>query len=280
MSLGRRILENLSRDAPSRGSGRSRHPQCEELGSSAFGATGCRSIHRATSASSLPPRESSSARAGFDSLQVFTSCANVPGVRNGQPGDREQRGSTCRVFRAGARSVLDTGASRALYAFHKNRELRRRAHPAMPGAVTAAPAQLNVCASVVTYHPGPQFPGSFADLMRQVPRWLIIDNCSAEEDRRRLRKLACSSVEVIENPDNLGVATALNQAARRAHSLGCGMAPELRSGLPGPRPKFLVQLMAAYGSVSQPEKLANNQQQFPARRDRPALLRLRSGEWP
>jgi rhamnosyltransferase len=124
----------------------------------------------------------------------------------------------------------------------------------MPGAVTAAPTPLNVCASVVTYHPGPQFPDHFADLMRQVPRWLIIDNCSAEEDRRRLRRLACSSVEVIENPENLGVATALNQAARRAHSLGCEWLLSFDQDS-RPAPEFLVQLMQAYRTVSQPEKL-------------------------
>lgn len=57
-------------------------------------------------------------------------------------------------------------------------------------------------------------------LMKQLPKWLIIDNASPEAIRERLRTLASSSVELIENSENLGVATALNQAARRAQALG------------------------------------------------------------
>lgn len=90
----------------------------------------------------------------------------------------------------------------------------------MPRPVIIAPTPLNVCACVITYRPDRAFPKHFMHLMKTLPKWLIIDNRSSDEDRRRLRDLAGESVELVENDQNLGVAVALNQAARRAQALG------------------------------------------------------------
>jgi rhamnosyltransferase len=124
----------------------------------------------------------------------------------------------------------------------------------MSGALNRAPDRLNVCASIVTYHPGPRFPEPFAQLMREVPKWLIIDNRSSEEDRRRLRRIACASVEIVENPDNLGVAAALNQAARRAQALGFEWLLSFDQDS-APEPDLLAHLTEAYRWLPDPGKL-------------------------
>jgi rhamnosyltransferase len=82
------------------------------------------------------------------------------------------------------------------------------------------PTNANVCGSVVTYFPDASLADRFSALVKLLPKWLIVDNASPEAARQQLRVLASGSVELIENPENLGVATALNQAARRALALG------------------------------------------------------------
>lgn len=124
----------------------------------------------------------------------------------------------------------------------------------MSGALNPAPDPPNVCASIVTYHPGPRFPEHFAQLMREVPKWLIIDNRSSEEDRRRMRRVACDSVELVENPENLGVAAALNQAARRAQALGFEWLLCFDQDSE-PAPELLAHLTEAYRSLPDPRKL-------------------------
>ena len=90
----------------------------------------------------------------------------------------------------------------------------------MPGVAIVAPTFDNICGSVVTYHPDAALGDRFSALAKRLPKWLIVDNASPDDDLQRLRKLASGPVELVENPENLGVATALNQAARRAHALG------------------------------------------------------------
>lgn len=90
----------------------------------------------------------------------------------------------------------------------------------MSSVATVTPTLDNICGSVVTYHPDARLGDRFSTLATRLPKWLIVDNASPDADLQRLRKLASGSVELIENPENLGVATALNQAARRARALG------------------------------------------------------------
>lgn len=90
----------------------------------------------------------------------------------------------------------------------------------MQGVAIVAPTPANVCGTVVTYFPDEGLGERFATLMKGMRRWVIVDNASPETIRRRLRSLSSASVELIENAENLGVATALNQAARRARDLG------------------------------------------------------------
>jgi rhamnosyltransferase len=124
----------------------------------------------------------------------------------------------------------------------------------MPGALNRAPDRLNVCGSIVTYHPGPRFPEHFAQLMHELPKWLIVDNRSSEDDRQRLRRIARAPVEIIENSDNLGVAAALNQAARRAQALGFEWLLSFDQDSE-PEPHLLAHLTEAYRSLPDPDKL-------------------------
>jgi rhamnosyltransferase len=81
----------------------------------------------------------------------------------------------------------------------------------------ALPGKESICAILVTYHPDIKFPERLAQMVPQVAYIVIVDNGSDDEAVRMLR-LLCESVngELIANKENLGIATALNQGARRA----------------------------------------------------------------
>jgi rhamnosyltransferase len=94
--------------------------------------------------------------------------------------------------------------------------------PCARKAIIEAPLRKEtVCAVYVTYHPDAKFPDRVARIALQVAHIIIVDNNSNEETVRMLRALCdAENFELIENNDNLGVATALNQGARRAIELG------------------------------------------------------------
>lgn len=84
------------------------------------------------------------------------------------------------------------------------------------------PYRENICAVFVTYHPDGRFPERVDLIARQVSHIIIVDNCSNDEAKQMLRSMTESNgnLEIIENIDNLGIATALNQGVRRALELG------------------------------------------------------------
>jgi rhamnosyltransferase len=69
--------------------------------------------------------------------------------------------------------------------------------------------------AVVTYNPGEDLGANLAALRQQIARVIVIDNGSRNIDviRETAKAAGC---ELIANPENLGVAAALNQAARIA----------------------------------------------------------------
>lgn len=79
--------------------------------------------------------------------------------------------------------------------------------------MTAKPAtRSDVCAIVVTYNPDGGFPSRLAALHRQVGEVIIVDNSShtsAIDDLGRLP--ADLNISLVQNHENRGVATALNQ---------------------------------------------------------------------
>ena len=83
------------------------------------------------------------------------------------------------------------------------------------------PRRETVCAVYVTYHPDATFPERMARIAPQVGHIVIVDNHSGEEDIHMLRALCkAEKAELIENKENLGIATALNQGIERVIELG------------------------------------------------------------
>jgi len=87
--------------------------------------------------------------------------------------------------------------------------------------IDVPPREQTICAIFVTYYPDGQFSERLAQIIAQVDHIIIVDNHSDEEAVRMLRIL-CTEIngELIENEENLGIATALNQGIRRAIELG------------------------------------------------------------
>lgn len=74
-----------------------------------------------------------------------------------------------------------------------------------------------VCAVIVTYHPSSDFERVAEIIRPQVGRMVVIDNHSPEETLEKLRVLASKfDFYLIENTDNFGIGTALNQSIRWA----------------------------------------------------------------
>lgn len=90
------------------------------------------------------------------------------------------------------------------------------APPASPEPAASRPTVLAV---VVTYFPGEDFPGSLTALRGQADAVVVIDNASAEAGKIERLALA-AGCRFIGNAANLGVAAALNQAARLAAAEG------------------------------------------------------------
>ena len=79
----------------------------------------------------------------------------------------------------------------------------------------------SVVAIVVTFHPDHDVLTNLAAIRPQVTHLLVVDNGSATSDLAALRSQALRlNFVLIENGENLGIATALNQGIRHAQSLG------------------------------------------------------------
>jgi rhamnosyltransferase len=77
-----------------------------------------------------------------------------------------------------------------------------------------------ICAIVVTYNPDASSLECIRGILKAAAHTVIIDNRSVESCRQPLRELASPRVTWVENPDNVGVAAALNQGMRTAAGLG------------------------------------------------------------
>jgi rhamnosyltransferase len=83
------------------------------------------------------------------------------------------------------------------------------------------PARGNVCAVLVTYHPDSEFPARLSRIIPQVGGTVIVDNGSCDMSSRMLRELSAgSTLTLINNLENLGIARALNLGAQHALAHG------------------------------------------------------------
>lgn len=79
----------------------------------------------------------------------------------------------------------------------------------------------NVCAVIVTYNPTELLKGNLAVLRPQVGGVVLVDNASREETQPLLELLATENgVWLIRNPENYGIARALNQGIVAAQQRG------------------------------------------------------------
>ena len=79
-----------------------------------------------------------------------------------------------------------------------------------------------VSAVVVTFHPRPEYSANLEKIRAQVDLLIVVDNGSSEEELAQLRLASVDpGFKLIENGDNLGIATALNRGIREAQEAGC-----------------------------------------------------------
>jgi rhamnosyltransferase len=79
----------------------------------------------------------------------------------------------------------------------------------------------SVCGVVVTFRPRPEDIDNFAKLRPQVQGLVVVDNGSSQEKRSLLRAASREyNFTLIENGENLGIATALNMGVKWAQSEG------------------------------------------------------------
>ena len=99
--------------------------------------------------------------------------------------------------------------------------------PADPGAnhvecEQPAPSRETVAAVVVTHRPDPGVTDRVAAISDQFAQVIVVDNHSEEDRLAALRKFAGEreNVLLVQNPENIGVAAALNQGCRLAAERG------------------------------------------------------------
>src|SRR5271155_5761312 len=79
----------------------------------------------------------------------------------------------------------------------------------------------DICAIIVTYHPDAELPQRTERILREVGALVIVDNGSGDDELTMLRDLAANtSITLLLNMENLGVARALNMGISQVDSLG------------------------------------------------------------
>ena len=87
--------------------------------------------------------------------------------------------------------------------------------------MSLVPSAANTCAVLITYFPDNEVIARLHSLQRQLPSVIIVDNASDDNCRSILRGFAeSSSVHLLENDRNKGIAEALNQGISLAIELG------------------------------------------------------------
>jgi rhamnosyltransferase len=116
------------------------------------------------------------------------------------------------------------------------------------------PIKSEVCGVVTTYNPDEILLSNLRELLSQISYMIIVDNGSQGESLRWIASLSSDQVEVIRNPNNLGIATALNQGLRRARELGFAWTITLDQDSQ-PAPELVDHLCATYSKIIHPEQI-------------------------
>jgi rhamnosyltransferase len=113
-----------------------------------------------------------------------------------------------------------------------------------------------VCAVLITYHPGEEFLRVLERISDQVGALVIVDNGSDDAELGMLQSAAAgTSIQLICNGENLGIASALNIGIHRAASLGYAWVLLLDQDTLV-SPDLVASLLAIQASFPAPERLA------------------------
>ena len=126
----------------------------------------------------------------------------------------------------------------------------------IPGLRGVCMTERKVCGVVVTFRPRPVDLENFAKLRPQVQGLAVVDNGSSEEKRNLLR-IASRECDftLIENGDNLGIATALNIGVKWAQSEGYDWVA-LFDQDSTPPPAFIDTMLRAYDTSCRGDRVA------------------------
>ncbi len=123
------------------------------------------------------------------------------------------------------------------------------------GDAPLPPSRESVCAVLVTYEPPDGLEQRVQAVLPHAGHVVVVDNRSAPAARRRIRDLVREhDLELIENDDNLGLATALNEGARRAIALGAEWVLTLDQDTVV-LPSFLDAVSHVYRRYERPESI-------------------------
>jgi len=113
-----------------------------------------------------------------------------------------------------------------------------------------------VCGVVVVFQPDADLAKRIDVIRQQVDHIIVVDNGSGGQAKENLQRASVvQGVETIRNASNLGVATALNQGARRAGELGFEWVLTLdQDSIPAP--DMVRELWAVYRTQVEPDRIA------------------------
>jgi rhamnosyltransferase len=111
-------------------------------------------------------------------------------------------------------------------------------------------------AVVVTYHPDERVVERLRAIRREVDRMVIVDNGSPMERRTLVQEWAeANAVSFVANPENRGLATALNQGMEWCERAGCEWAITFDQDST-PLPGFAAAALATARAAIAPERVA------------------------
>lgn len=147
--------------------------------------------------------------------------------------------------------------------------------------IDSAPAR-RVCAVVVTYHPDGGLPERLSRVLPQVESIIVVDNGSADAELSLLQaRPSESSLHVIRNLENLGIARALNIGVRRALVEGYAWALLLDQDTEVDT-DMVDRLLGTHATFPQPDQVALVGSRFrdtKGRSNEPIRLGARGDEW-
>lgn len=120
-----------------------------------------------------------------------------------------------------------------------------------------APTSEATCGVVVTYHPDDEFPARLGKMLAAAPHLVVVDNNSNPGAKEMIRRLAAADprVHLIENPDNLGIAAALNTGVECARGRGFPWVLLFDQDT-DPYPDLVATLAAARAAYADPGRVA------------------------